>query len=64
MNAALTAVWESGTVSSNLERGLDVPMLKRKVDCQDCSKYGVDTLSSVPGKVYAHLLLMRVRGQL
>lgn len=64
LHAVLTAVWQSGTFPPDWTRGLVIPIWKGKGDRQDCNNYRGITLLSVPGKVLAHLLLMRIRGQL
>ncbi|MEL6802745.1 MAG: reverse transcriptase domain-containing protein, partial [Bacteroidota bacterium] len=64
LHAVLTAVWQSGTIPPDWKRGLVVPIWKGKGDRQDCNNYRGITLLSVPGKVFAHLLLMRIRSQL
>merc|ERR1712035_27581 len=64
LHAVLSAVWQSGTIPPDWKRGLVVPIWKGKGCQQDCNNYRGITLLSVPGKVFAHLLLMRVRSQL
>ena len=64
LHAVLTAVWQSGTIPPDWKRGLVVPIWKGRGDRRDCGNYRGITLLSVPGKVLAHLLLMRIRGHL
>ncbi|KAG0723026.1 LINE-1 retrotransposable element ORF2 protein [Chionoecetes opilio] len=64
LHAALTAVWQSGTIPPDWKRGLVVPIWKGKGDRQDCNNYRGITLLSVPGKVLAHLLLTRIHSHL
>ena len=64
LHAVLSAVWQSGTIPPDWKRGLVVPIWKGKGCRQDCNNYRGITLLSVPGKVLAHLLLMRIRSQL
>ena len=64
LHAVLCAVWRTGTIPPDWKRGLVVPIWKGKGDRQDCNNYRGITLLSVPGKVLAHVLLMRVRSQL
>ena len=64
LHAVLSAVWQSGTIPPDWKRGLVVPIWKGKGDRQDCNNYRGITLLSVPGKVLAHVLLMRIRSQL
>ena len=60
LHAVLTAVLHSGTIPPAWKKGLVVPLWKGKGDRQDCNNYRGITLLSVPGKVLAHLLLMRI----
>ena len=60
LHAVWTAVWHSGTIPPEGKKGLVVPIWKGKGDRQDCNNYRGITLLSVPGKVLAHLLLMRI----
>ncbi|KAG0718661.1 Transposon TX1 uncharacterized protein [Chionoecetes opilio] len=64
LHAVLTAVWQSGTIPPDWKRGLVVPIWKGKGDRQDCNNYRCITLLSVPGKVFALLLLTRIRSHL
>ena len=54
----LTAIWYSGTIPPDWKRGLIVPIWKGKGDRQDCNNYRRIMLLSIPGKVFAHLLLI------
>ena len=60
LHAVLTAVWHSGTIPPGWKKGLVVHIWKVK----DCNNYRGITLLRVPGKVLAHLLLMRIRSHL
>ena len=64
LHAVLSAVWHWGTIPLDWKRGLIVPIWKDKEGRQDCNNYRWITLFSVPDKVLAHLLLMRVRSHL
>ena len=64
LHRVLTAVWQTGTIPPDWKRGLVTPIWKGKGDRRDCGNYRGITLLSVPGKVLAHLLLMRVRDHL
>ena len=64
LHTVLTAVWQTGTIPPDWRRGLVTPLWKGKGSRQDCGNYRGITLLSVPGKVLAHLLLMRVRDHL
>merc|ERR1712035_203667 len=54
----------SSPSSPSSSLGLVVPIWKGKGDRQDCNNYRGITFLSVPGKVLAHVLLMRIRSQL
>ena len=60
LHAVLTAVWHSGTIPPDWKRGLVIPIWKGKGDRQNCNNYHRIMLLSVPGKVLAYLLLMRI----
>ena len=64
LHAVLVAVWHLGTIPPDWKRGLVAPIWKDKGDRQDSNNYCGITLFSVPGKVLAHLLLVRVRSHL
>ena len=64
LHSVVTAVWQSGTIPLDWKRGLVTPIYKGKGDQQDCNNYRGITLLSVPGKVFAHLLLARCRDHL
>ena len=51
---------DSGPHPRRLARGVILPFYKGKGSRQDCSNYRGITLLSVPGKVFAHVLLSRV----
>ena len=61
LHAVVTAVWQTGVIPPDWKRGLVAPIWKGKGDKQVCNNYRGITLLSVPGKVLAHLLMMRVR---
>ncbi len=64
LHAVLSAVLQFGTIPPDWKRGLVVPIWKGKGDRQDCNNYRGITLLSMPGKVLAQVLLMRIRSQL
>ena len=64
LHAVISAVWQSGTIPPDWKKGLVVPIWKGKGDRHDCNNYRGVTLLSVPGKVFARLLLLRVRDHL
>ena len=54
-------VWESDTVPEEWRQGIIIPIYKGKGSRSDCSNYRGITLLSVPGKVFAHTLLARIK---
>jgi len=54
----------TGIIPTDWKRGLVVPLWNGKSDHQDCHNYQGVTLLSVPGKVFAQLILDRVRHHL
>ena len=64
LHAVLCSVWNTGIIPTDWKRGLVVPLWKGKGDCQDCNNYRGATLLSVPGKVFARIILDRVRHHL
>ena len=52
------------SISTDWKRGLVVPLWKGKSDRQDCNNDRGVTLLSVPGKVFARIILDRVRHHL
>lgn len=53
-------VWETGRVPTDLRDGVKVPLYKGKGSKMDCGSYRPISLLSVPGKVFAHVLLNRL----
>ena len=64
LHAVLCSVWNTGITPTDWKRGLVVPLWKGKGDRQDCNNYQGVTLLSVPGKVFARIILDRVRHHL
>ena len=64
MHAVLFSAWNTGIIPTEWKRGLVVPLWKGKGDRQDCNNYRVVTLLSVPGKVFARIIIDRVRHHL
>ena len=64
LHSVVCAIWRSESVPTDWTKGLIVPIWKGKGDRQDCSNYRGVTLLSVPGKVFARLLLKRIRSHL
>jgi hypothetical protein len=54
-------VWSTGRVPAEWKEGVIVPLYKGKGARSDCSNYRPISLLSVPGKVFAHILLARIQ---
>ena len=55
-----TRVWQSGRVPAEWKEGIIITLYKEKGPRTECSSYRPITLLSVPGKVFAHVLLARL----
>ena len=64
MHAVLCSAWNTGIIPTDWKRGLVVPLWKGKGDHQDCNNYRGVTLLSVPGKVFARIILDMVHHHL
>ena len=64
LHTLICSIWSSGDVPLDWKRGIIVPIWKGKGDTRECGNYRGVTLLSVPGKVFARVLLNRVRDQL
>ena len=64
LHAVLCSAWNTGIIPTEWKRGLVVPLWKAKGDRQHCNNYHGVTLLSVPGKVFAQIILDRVRHHL
>ena len=62
--AVLCSAWNKGIIPTYWRRGLVVPLWKGKGDGQDCNSCCGVRLLSVPGKVFARIILDRVRHHL
>ena len=63
LHAVLCSALNTGIIPTDWKRGLVVPLSKGKGDRQDYNYRGV-TLLSVPGKVFARIILHWVRHHL
>ena len=63
LHAILTAIWHSGTIPPDWKRGSSLSG-KAKGTVRTAQLYREIMLLSVSGKVFTHLLLMRVRSHL
>ena len=64
LHAVLCSTWNTGILPTDWKRGLVVPLWKGKGDRQDCNNYRGVMLFSVPGKVFAQIILDRARHHL
>ena len=64
LHAVLFSAWNTDIIPTDWKRGLVVPLWKGKCDCQDYNNYFGVTLLSVPGKVFARIILDRVHHHL
>ena len=64
LHAVLRSSWNTGIIPSDWKRGIVIPLWKGKGDRQDCNNYRGVTLLSVPGKVFARVILERIRHHL
>ena len=64
LHADLCSAWNTGIIPTDWKRGLVVPLWKGKGDRKDCTNYRGVTLLSVPGKVFAQIIIDRVRHHL
>ena len=56
-----TRVWRTGHIPADWKDGILVTLYKGKGPVADCSSYRPITLLSIPGKVFAHVLLARIQ---
>ena len=64
LHAVFCAAWKTGMIPTDWKSGLVVPLWKEKGDRQECNNYRWVTLLSVPGKVFARIILDRVHHHL
>ena len=57
LHVVLCSTWNTGIIPTDWKRGLVVPLWKGKGDREDCNNYRGVTLLSVPGKVFARIIL-------
>ena len=60
LHKLFTEVWTTGRVPSEWKEGIIVSLYKGKGGKDECSSYRPISLLSVPGKVFAHILLARI----
>ena len=61
LTAVIRATWESGNVPADWKKGIILPFYKGKGSKKDCKNYRGIMLLSVPEKMFAHILLDRVK---
>ena len=61
MHEIFIQVWRTGHIPSDWKVGILIALYKGKGPKADCSSYRPITLLSVPGKVFAHVLLARIQ---
>jgi len=54
-------VWKEEVVPEDWHQGIIIPLYKGKGSKSECSNYRGITLLSVPGKVFAHTILARIK---
>jgi len=54
-------IWETEIVPEEWHQGIIIPLYKGKGSRSECRNYRGITLLSVPGKVFSHVLLARIR---
>ena len=64
LHVVMCSVWNTGIIPTDWMRGLIVPLWKGMGVRQDCNNYRGVTLLSVLGKVFARIILDRVRHHL
>jgi len=61
INEADGCPWRKGHISSDWKDRILVTLYKGKGTKSECSSYRPNTLLSIPGKVFAHILLVRIQ---
>ena len=64
LTKVIQAVWRSGSIPEDWRKGIILPLYKGKGSRRECKNYRGITLLSVPGKVFASVVLERVRSRL
>ena len=64
LTSIFKAAWNTGQLPDDWRKGIILPFYKGKGSRQDCCNYRGITLLSVPGKLFAHILLSRVKERL
>ena len=61
LHSLILMVWREGRVPAEWRDGIITALYKGKGSKADCCNYRLITLLSVPGKVFAHMLLARIK---
>ena len=61
LHSLILMVWREGRVPAEWRDGIITALYKGKGSKTDCGNYRPITLLSVPGKVFAHVLLARIK---
>ena len=61
LHKIVTEVWKEEVVPEEWHQGIIIPLYKGKGSKSECSNYRGITLLSVPGKVFAHIILARIK---
>ena len=61
LHSIFTRVWEDEVVPEEWHQGIIIPLYKGKGSRSDCSNYIGIALLSVPGKLFAKVILSRIR---
>ena len=61
LHSIFTRVWEDKVIPEVWHQGIIIPLYKGRGSRSDCSNYRGITLLSVPGKVFAHVILDQIR---
>ena len=57
LHAVLCSAWNTGIIPTDWKRGLVVRLWKGNGDCQKCNNSRVVMMLSVPGKVFAQIII-------
>jgi len=61
LHKIVTQVWKEEVVPEEWHQGIIIPLYKGEGSKSECSNYRGITLLSVPGKVFAHIILARIK---
>ena len=61
LHKIVTQVWKEKVVPEEWHQSIIIPLYKGKGSTSECSNYRGITLLSAPGKVFAHIILARIK---